>query len=268
MPLYHYCGNDAFLSILKSKCVRLSDLSMSNDYMEGKWIRDRVLERLPEHNIGCAAKNFIEENITKYTTIIGGVGFCLSEEGDLLSQWRGYADDGSGVSIGFNKNRLGGLGFGTELCKVQYNTESQLSIADSLIGGVKDALPEDFSGSDNGIYAHDANDEIFRYINHLYRMKNPSFYEEKEWRLLRAVAANPDCSNELHFMDFKAKGGGIAPYVDVSLGSDIEDIIKNDVIEEVFLGPRNTTPPKVVKGVLDKYGFPKVEVKNSAASYR
>ena len=35
-----------------------------------------------------------------------GVGFCLSEEGDLLSQWRGYAADASGVVIGFSRNYL------------------------------------------------------------------------------------------------------------------------------------------------------------------
>lgn len=30
-----------------------------------------------------------------------GLGFCLSERGDLLSQWRGYAAQGRGVSIAF-----------------------------------------------------------------------------------------------------------------------------------------------------------------------
>lgn len=31
---------------------------------------------------------------------------CFSEDGDLLSQWRGYADDGKGLSIGFNRKKL------------------------------------------------------------------------------------------------------------------------------------------------------------------
>jgi len=29
---------------------------------------------------------------------------CFSEKGDLLSQWRAYADDGEGVAIGFDPN--------------------------------------------------------------------------------------------------------------------------------------------------------------------
>lgn len=31
---------------------------------------------------------------------------CFSENGDLLSQWRGYADNGRGVTIGFDYNTL------------------------------------------------------------------------------------------------------------------------------------------------------------------
>ena len=29
-------------------------------------------------------------------------GICFSEEGDLLGQWREYADKGTGLSIGFD----------------------------------------------------------------------------------------------------------------------------------------------------------------------
>ena len=34
---------------------------------------------------------------------------CFSERGDSLSQWRGYADDGSGVCIGFRADRISGM---------------------------------------------------------------------------------------------------------------------------------------------------------------
>lgn len=34
--------------------------------------------------------------------IYGFAGICLSEEGDLLSQWCAYFENGAGVSIGFN----------------------------------------------------------------------------------------------------------------------------------------------------------------------
>jgi hypothetical protein len=42
------------------------------------------------------AKDYDAEDDTKNWV------FCLSEKSDDLGQWRGYADDGQGISIGFN----------------------------------------------------------------------------------------------------------------------------------------------------------------------
>ena len=39
MPLYHYCSNDTFLSILRNSELWLSELTLSNDSMEGIWVR-------------------------------------------------------------------------------------------------------------------------------------------------------------------------------------------------------------------------------------
>jgi hypothetical protein len=66
------------------------------------------------------------------------VGFCLSEDGDLLSQWRGYADDGRGVAIGFESSFFSNLidsmpdrfkGFDLLFAKVKYDLEEQQKVA-------------------------------------------------------------------------------------------------------------------------------------------
>jgi hypothetical protein len=44
--LYHYCSLETFIAIISNKCLRLSDLSKSNDYMERKWIMNIVEEAL------------------------------------------------------------------------------------------------------------------------------------------------------------------------------------------------------------------------------
>src|SRR6185295_17936413 len=41
-----------------------------------------------------------------FERITDGLGFCLSENGDLLSQWRGYAGNATGVAIGFSAEYL------------------------------------------------------------------------------------------------------------------------------------------------------------------
>lgn len=61
------------------------------------------------------------------TQLAYGLGFCLSAERDLLSQWRGYTGDGAGVAIGFNRLYLEELTKANyeglpllSFCKVQY----------------------------------------------------------------------------------------------------------------------------------------------------
>lgn len=36
--LYHYCNVETFLNIIRNKTIRLSDITKSNDNMEGKWL--------------------------------------------------------------------------------------------------------------------------------------------------------------------------------------------------------------------------------------
>ena len=103
MLLYHYCSNQSFLSIIDSATVRASDLSLSNDRLEGKWSRQLLEEFCTKKNLFPITKALLLERfdyvILEY---FFALGFCLSEEPDLLSQWRGYADDGRGVAIGFD----------------------------------------------------------------------------------------------------------------------------------------------------------------------
>jgi hypothetical protein len=69
------------------------------------------------------------------------VGFCLSEEGDLLSQWRGYADDGCGVAIGFESSFFSDLtemtpdrakGFDLLFVQVCYDPKEQRKLLDPI----------------------------------------------------------------------------------------------------------------------------------------
>lgn len=68
--------------------------------------------------------------MTTYTT-------CFSENGDLLSQWRGYANDAKGISIGFNKDILqtfGTGGYNYHFKKVIYKSQDQLFYIKNYLG--------------------------------------------------------------------------------------------------------------------------------------
>lgn len=104
--LYHYCSTEAFHSIVTTHSIRLSSLSLSNDSMEGKMVAE-ALSRLAERD-KCDQRTItlLQKQFEVYLKDVDGFGFCLSKQRDQLSQWRGYADDATGVAIGFSQEYL------------------------------------------------------------------------------------------------------------------------------------------------------------------
>ena len=102
MQLYHYCSIPTALSILSNRSIRLSSLAHSNDSMEGRWTLLRIQELLTEKRLPKADISPTIEGLEYLLSRFDALGFCLSEKRDLLSQWRSYANDGSGFSIGFS----------------------------------------------------------------------------------------------------------------------------------------------------------------------
>ena len=131
--LYHYCSNNAFHSIIENRRICLSSLSLSNDSMEGKLVAEIIGLIAKADELDQAATDRLQESVSGIEQVIDGLGFCLSEDGDLLSQWRGYASDATGVSIGFSKDYLeqfaeasrGQEKSGFSLQRVEYDLEKQ-----------------------------------------------------------------------------------------------------------------------------------------------
>jgi len=114
--IYHYCSLESFMSIIKNNTIRLTNISKSNDSSEicycfdffqnilKKAIKDFTRlhtsdEELKSYFNGININNLISRAIFNDSLIYYVA--CFSSEANLLSQWRGYADDGNGVAIGF-----------------------------------------------------------------------------------------------------------------------------------------------------------------------
>jgi hypothetical protein len=147
MTLYHYCSTESFASIVGSKTIRLSMLNMTNDYLGGQWALrcfEAMCQSDPITSPVSAKLKEIAEQGSKMALV---AGFCLSEQVDQVSQWRGYANDGTGFGIGFNRQRLKQLGefyrdseksgFGFSLQRVLYNKEEQEGAFAPCIEGAK-----------------------------------------------------------------------------------------------------------------------------------
>lgn len=104
MILYHYCSVEKFLKILQNKCLWLTDLACTNDKLEIKYGNEALLRHFERITSSKPSEELISYIFNANRV---GYAFCMSENGNLLSQWRGYADFGKGVSIGFETDLLG-----------------------------------------------------------------------------------------------------------------------------------------------------------------
>jgi hypothetical protein len=96
-----------------------------------------------------------------------------------------------------------------------------------------------------------------------FRMKNPAFSEEREWRLISLVlsfAQDGADHGDLSRMEFRNGGDRIIPYRAVPIDAT--------GIREVVLGPKNITPNRYITAALARYNWKNVSVEVSAASYR
>lgn len=282
--LYHYCSSEAFTSIVRSQTIWLSALSLSNDSMEGQIVKATIMQLAERDGLSDAVRERLRESLAFSERFFEGLGFCLSEKGELLSQWRGYADDAKGLAIGFDRERLEALAQSTwgkaspgfSLYKVVYDKHQQLveptyqQLRASIDAGafklkgswslLEHRTPEQIAEDDRRIEeAHrDLIIKLLQLLPKLYELKTKAFSEEREWRLVSmwlGTQGDP-CL-------FRSAGNRILPYRAFPLGPQ-----DSSIISEVILGPRHQTPPSVIQSFLKQSGYGDVPVRQSDATYR
>lgn len=215
--VYHYCDNYMMANILSGKTLRMSDITKSNDYEEVKMFFPGILDAIEDEyrkdefplqymdrtNRDALGKLLDwEYDILRYEFDRGGVTnfvVCFCEEGDVLSQWRGYADNGKGCSLGFSVKELedycntykGILRFE----QVDYKTVKEINV--TIVEEALKVLNE-LRGLRNWIVENlpslheEKIDKMFQYYFHQMisnvlmsslKYKNETFKEEQEWRL-------------------------------------------------------------------------------------
>ncbi|WP_157071248.1 DUF2971 domain-containing protein, partial [Alicyclobacillus acidiphilus] len=118
--LYHYTNLDGFKGIIEGKSFWASDIRFLNDsteFIHGRDLCLECVESLCRDNPGSDGLTFLEglRDLLTASPLLWGdiddspyyifvVSFC--EDGDLLSQWRGYSRGQQGVSLGFKVRDL------------------------------------------------------------------------------------------------------------------------------------------------------------------
>lgn len=290
--LFHYSPVSAFHSIISGQNLRLSLLDVSNDYMEGRWIHEVLRDVFQSNPVTARYTDVLLKRAELAISFPVVAAFCLSEEADQLGQWRGYADDGRGFSIGFHKTYFEILGHknrdekseGFAVQKVHYSRPAQdlelepilKNILLCIQGGALAAPHADLlaAASDEDYEATVAkttvaNKNLSSCMASLmffgFWFKNPAFTEEKEWRIMRYVFGNESVERKasLGLLSYHAARDRLVPYVDLGLQE-----LKSQAIASVTIGPKNRTPIEYVSSMMCRYGFNDVKILKSTASYR
>ncbi|MGE4106489.1 MAG: DUF2971 domain-containing protein [Bacteriovoracia bacterium] len=193
--LYHYTSTGAANSMFLSKQFWATYAKHSNDSTEFSHGIDLFIEEIKAFQFCFVSPNnrdLIEELIgflteEKTSPKIKPFIFCLSELGDLLSQWRGYTPNSSGVAIGFQCKELEFDEFHT-LKKVVYDDGTKRQRARSIIQEFDKLVQGELAKFGNHISPPHGRSLFFKLLQAIYVQaacfKHEAFNEEKEWRIV------------------------------------------------------------------------------------
>jgi hypothetical protein len=189
--LYHYTSADGLYGIVNNKTLWATQIQYLNDakeFLHAVDLADFEVNRLKIKANGDEIVLF-EEMHKRLRSSNGARSFIfsLSEEPDLLSQWRAYCSKG-GFSIGFDPSALYQLAAsnGFRLLPCIYEEAQQKALIKQVIDETL-SLFHARKGSENlELLSSDLMHIPFygRFLLMATSIKHPSFSEEKEWRLI------------------------------------------------------------------------------------
>lgn len=272
--LYHYCSAETFLSICQNKTIRFSDLFSMNDFMEMRWGYG-VWEEAATLVLGKVGKPFLDRIdvvLHEHGKAALSLACCFSKHGDVLSQWRAYAEDGRGYAIGFRAKEMKKLP--ARALEVLYSRDRQVEEVKNVI-----LTLHNVSEVEKKLEEGDFESLCIFMAYDLASLKNPAFIEEAEVRLIHGVTLQPSGESaqlidmggtafgkpiEPQPVEFFVRDGVPVPYMDI----DFSDGGMENLICEVVVGPKNQALVSGVSIFLETVGVSNVKVIRSKASYR
>ncbi|MGD9971333.1 MAG: DUF2971 domain-containing protein [Sulfuricurvum sp.] len=291
--VYHYTNIQGLQGIIDSEALWMTDFQYMNDSQEinhGIQLAESILRELKssERYIGKEDylkiwEKFVETGVDRRICIS-----CFSlDNGDSLSQWRGYADKGAGISIGFNVSEWKFWNKDlTRLDKVIYDIEQQRKILLNLfhihltlLDWNSDKNITNFKGEK--IEPKKPEELTNYFISQVYKyiisFKHHSFEDEKEarWVYLEDMNFLEDMSLKSPKKQFRTAGNKLIPYISSNelpniLGYGEKEVKMKLPITEIVVGPQKDSDLVVsgIKELLQEYGYSHVNVRKSKVPFR
>ncbi|CAI0860442.1 DUF2971 domain-containing protein [Serratia proteamaculans] len=235
MSLYHYTDQSGFMGIFSNQelwASKIQYLNDENEYNLAFKLAGDYLKKLITETDDTELKWRLQSYLNGIP-LIKDVNLCvcsLTENGDLLSQWRGYSKTLGGYSIGFNRFLLESLihSQGFDLVKCIYEPKIQKKKISAMI----DSLVSDFRSETAPDYKmrsyYKSSDVFLEKLGEIAPiLKDASFSEEAEWRIIAKV--------KFEDLDFRSGKSMLTPYCKVIL-SDSEKENFRTLIDEVIVG--------------------------------
>jgi len=243
--LYHYTNSSGLIGIVTSKQIWVTKIHYLNDKSELQLAFDYIRKEIHSQLEISNSKQADEELNGKLEALdsiqlvnIGVASF--TEEGDQLSQWRGYCEIGNGYSLGFKGSALlkQAERANYHLVPCVYAKQIHQKIVRELVRSTSVYnIKQNPNYNKPPFYAKSFADAVL-FIAPI--IKAESFKEEKEWRLI---------SDPLRYdnADYRSGTHSMIPYWKFNI--DLAEILKS-----IIIGP--TAEPDLsfdaLRGLLNK----------------
>jgi len=254
LQLHHYTTEASLDGILTNRSFWSSDVKVLNDPGEIQYGKQIVKDEL-DQALSTEKSSLIQkmlQDLRNYVDVFDTVLYdtyvtCFCEEGDLQSQWDGYADNGGGYSIGVtfsdetlfchDKQNLDDKSY-LVLRKVIYDRELQISLVRQYLDSIRNAATTALNsfmkhlGEIPTTWENQAANQTSNLLfDMLFTFKDSSFSSEHEWRMIKVMQPdyNPDIINE------RQTDQGPVKYIDSYIYT--EDIAIYSPIDLIRIGP-------------------------------
>lgn len=281
--VFHYTSLEKFISIIESQSFYFTNLNYLNDSKEYHYgvdiIRD-VIKKYCVTDTNSAILDAVLKNIKhiykspRYIT-------CFSKNGDLLSQWRAYANDGKGIAVGFKTEKLGDFNaIDISQMNIEYNKSTQTNVITEIVTISLNYFEKTKEIFDWTRYDYEyliATTIIETLETFIPTFKHPTFSEEKEFRIEYCIDGNMN-KIEHHQLMFRASENLIIPFLKIPYSDvnnndsydELSNLKKKLPIEKIIIGPSLNFDLNYesIQNLLLNYGYKDVEIVQSEIPYR
>jgi hypothetical protein len=242
MMLYHYTSLDALIQIVPNRCLWATDIHYLNDSSELRHASARFLAQVRRLENDSPQDKELLGQLAEWLHLRLADGHllfvvCFTEDGDLLSQWRGYTPHAKGVSIGFSHTHLLECAADQQFLfgRCIYAAEKQDEVAYLAIRAIVSAArsrgpaPQSEAHPTQSYYPafYEAEPALLRIAALL---KHDAFEAEREWRAVSPVVSDY-VNTEMYYRSGKT---ALVPYQKFRL-STLE--VGSIGIDRAILGP-------------------------------